>query len=174
MRKEDAYRKLTNKLKDSEVEFHGKQKVKQNVINHLSNNRSQNKLILRSFYDLSEVKWLRWSISAAAVLFIGIFFSQQVLISKRIDNLEKQIVQTENSVQPRVEAISTSHRMILNLITDQNLDSVTVSKSDLDALFKEYADMQKNIEDLRKGIDIKSLIHSKNDESNSSKMNQNL
>jgi hypothetical protein len=160
MNGENRYRELTRKLRDSNVEFANKKEVGEKMFSQLSTARSTKNIILNSFYSWTEVKWLRWSISTAAVLFIAIFFSQQVLISTRLSKLEGQLVKTESNVQSNNETITPSHRVILNLISDRKFDSVTVSKTDLEALFQEYINLQEENENLKNRTDIEHLLNS--------------
>jgi hypothetical protein len=160
MNEEDRYKELTRKLRKSNVEFTAKEEVGKKIFSQLSTARSRKKIILNSFYSWTEVKWLRWSISTAAVLFIAIFFSQQVLISTRLSKLEEQLINTETNVQSGEASIPPYHRVILNLISDRKFDSVTVSKTDLEALFQEYMHLQEENEDLKNRTETKSLMNS--------------
>ncbi len=174
MNREDTYKKLTRKLRESNVKFAKKEEIGQKVLSQISEGRDTKKILLKSFYSWTEVKWLRWSISTAAVLFIAIFFSQQVLISARLSKLEGQLVKTENNVQSGEKSIPPSHRLIMNLISDRKFDSVTVSKEDLEDLFKEYMNLQEEIEDLKNGADLKHFMDSVKENPVSPKTNKNL
>jgi hypothetical protein len=70
MNREDTYKKLTRKLRESNVKFAKKEEIGQKVLSQISEGRDTKKILLKSFYSWTEVKWLRWSISTAAVLFI--------------------------------------------------------------------------------------------------------
>jgi len=174
MNRDDTYKELTRKLRESKVKFVKKEAVGQEVLSKISEGRDAKKILLKSFYSWTEVKWLRWSISTAAVLFIAIFFSQQVTISKRLSNLERQLVKTESNVQFTKESISPTQRVILNLISDRKFDSVTVSKEALEDLFKEYMNLQEENENLKKKAEIEQLMNSYTEDQSSSETNKKL
>ncbi len=149
MSKQETYDKLIRRLKEKEPDFREKAMIKQQILDQLENIYETKRGLTRTLQNWTETKWLRWSLSTAAAILLTLFLSQQIMISYRLKNLEKQFVKTDVTPESNESAASSSHRFVFKLISDKQIDSITVSKKDLDALLEEYLDMKEEIEKLK-------------------------
>ena len=99
-------------------------------------------------FSWTEIGWIRGAMAAAAVLIIGIFIIQQLVITDRINSLEKQLIRTVHTLNNHEPSLGIMQKVMFNMVTkDQAMeDSITISRSDLEELLKSYSELQENYE----------------------------
>ena len=149
MKRDETYKKVIRKLKESDTDFTQKDFIVERVMQQIS--ESGSKKMTGTRLNLSTGNWVRWSLSTAAAAFIILFFSQQIMIANRLDKLEGQLVQTDETIEVERSSMAPSHRVVLRLISERKFDSITVARDDLEKMLKEYMKMQDELNEMKNG-----------------------
>ncbi len=114
-------------------------------------------------FGWADVVWIRGAMALAATLFIGIFIIQQVVITDRINSLEKQLVRTVNTLQTQEPDLGIMQKVFLNVVAKDQMadDSITVSRSDLEELLNSYLELKKDYDEMKENRGIESYIQKK-------------
>lgn len=137
----DKYNKVIELVKRNEPEIGDKEQLKYAILRGIKNT-GRKAHPLHTFLDLVfgwvDVYWIRWTVTSVAMVIIGIFLIQQITISNRISSLEKQLISFEHFRERDPDSQRSYHRVLLKLYSPSLLDSITVSRSDLEALLIDY------------------------------------
>jgi len=163
MNNQDRYSKVIKTLKANKPVLSDKEKLTDDIMG-----RIQGSVGKTTFYEKlgnylfgwADHSWIRGTMAAAAVLFIGIFITQQIIITNRITNLEKQLIRTVNTINNHEPDLGIMQKVLLNIVAKDQMmkDSITLSISDLDELLKSYMELQQNYEDLQKSFGLEPYI----------------
>ncbi len=163
MNNRDKYFKVIKALKSNRPVLPDKEKLTDDIMRRMKG--SENKPVFHEkvsnyIFGWADNSWIRGAMAAAAVLFIGIFIIQQVIITNRINNLEKQLIRTVNTINGHEPDLGMMQKVLLNIVVKDHMmvDSITVSKSDLEELLKSYLELQENYEDLQKSFRLEPYI----------------
>ncbi len=166
MNKDDHYYKVIENLKSSKPTLTDREELIDRIMNkiHVKGERmSIQKIVSQYLFGWAEVKWIRGAMALAATLFIGIFIIQQVVITDRINSLEKQLVKTVNTLQPQEPDLGIMQKVFLNVVAKDQMadDSITVSRSDLEELLNSYLELKKDLDELKENRRVESYIQKK-------------
>ena len=126
------YDKLVEMLKKNQPLLHNKTQLVEKVLSQTTTKGSRNNMPLYAYlFGWASVGWIRNSMSTAAAIFLGVFIIQQVLLNKRFNQLEQQIVRSINGMEQLDSRIGIKEKVLVNLLTNQSKDSITISTTDL-------------------------------------------
>lgn len=153
MESENKYLKVIQTLKNSRPVLTTKEKLTDDIMKMISESSEKitlREMLINALFGWVNIYWVRGTMTIAAILFSGLFIIQQLIISHRINSLEKQLVETINTID-RYKPLGINQKVLLNMyVKDQMVnDSLTVSTSDLKDLLNHYSEFQEN-----NGIDI--------------------
>lgn len=102
-------------------------------------------------YNWTEIAWLRRSLSIASVIIVLFFCGQQVLMTNRIDKLEKRMISinTDNILQYQRENVMANSVLYRDADRKTLADSIKVATDDLLDLVKSYRDLQLKYENVQ-------------------------
>jgi len=142
------YNKVVELLKKKQPVLHNKMQLLENVLNQTATKGSKHHLRMYAyFFGWTSVGWIRNSMVAAAAIFLGFFIIQQVHLNKRLNQLEHQIVRSINGLEQLDSKIGIKEKFLVNLISNQSMDSITLSTTDLNALIEAYIELQESQEE---------------------------
>ncbi len=108
------YYKVVELLKKKQPVFHNKTEMLENVLSQITSKASRNHLRVYAYlFGWTSVGWIRNSMSTAAAIFLGVFIFQQVLLNKRFNQLEQQIVRSINGIEQHGSMIGIKERPLL-------------------------------------------------------------
>ena len=161
MNKTDKYFKVIEALKANKPVLDNKEKLTDNVIDRIREpvEKTIIQYKLRKYiFGWAEIGWMRRAMAMAAVVFLGIFIFQQLVITDRINSLEKQLIRTVNTINIQEPDLGIMQKALLNLVAKEQMeeDSITVSRSDLEELMNSYLKLQNNYDNLKQnaGVDL--------------------
>jgi hypothetical protein len=174
MNNDEKYFKVVGSLRSSRPVLRDKERLADNIMEEVYS--SHDKLTFREklvYYLFGWVDnyWLRGTMATAAILFTGIFIIQQVLLANRINNLERNLIRTVNTGNVYEPEQEINHKVLLDLVFEEleMEDSITVSRSDLLKLLKNYQELLDNYDnisrDYNKDREIQKIIRRSNDKS---------
>ncbi|KPK84802.1 MAG: hypothetical protein AMS27_08915 [Bacteroides sp. SM23_62_1] len=184
MNNHDKYSKVIEALKSNKPVLSGKEKLTDDIMRRIK--VSEEKPVFQEklgnyLFGWADHGWIRGAMAAAAALFIGIFITQQIIITNRINNLENQLIRTVNTINGRKPDLGIMHKVFLNMVARDQIkeDSITISTSDLEELLNSYLELQENYEDLQKSFGLEPYIQdmikrSMEDNTNDNKSKLNL
>jgi hypothetical protein len=163
MNNQDKYFRVIRTLKSNKPVLSDKEKLRDDIMRRIQGSMEKttfNKKLGNYLFGWADISWIRGAMAAAAVLFIGIFITQQIIITNRINNLEKQLIRTVNTINRREPDLGIMQKVLLNtVVRDQMMeDSITVSRSDLEELLNSYLELQENYENLKQNFGLKPYI----------------
>lgn len=145
MKEKEAYKKIVETLRRSEAGLEDKEQLKARIsraIKARSAKQDPADRILRLLFGWVDILWMRWSVSALALVLVASFLVQQVGVSQRMVRMEKQLIHIESRQVEEPESSGYSQQVLLRLYTRSQSDSVTVSRADLDKLLQQYQQMK--------------------------------
>lgn len=141
------YEKLVDSLRKKQPVLHNKMEMVENVLNKTANKGTMPYIRPFAFlFGWASVDWIRNSMATAAAMLLGFFIIQQVLLNKRLNRLEQQIVRSVNGIEQLDSEIGLKEKVLVNLISNQSMDSITLSTTDLNAFLDAYIDLQESQE----------------------------
>lgn len=147
------YDKVVELLKKKQPVFHNKTQLVENVLNKTTTIGSRHHIRVYAYlFGWTSIGWIRNSMSTAAAVFLGVFIIQQVLLNKRFNQLEQQIVRSINGLEQLDSRIGIKEKVLVNLLTNESKDSITISTTDLNAFLEAYIELQESQEETRSFI----------------------
>ena len=161
MKRDEKYTEVLRHLKEQTPQLDDKNGLTEEIINRIRKPveviSGPNKIQTCLFAWVGNY-WLRGSMAIIAVVFIALFVVQQAGIAKRLENIEKQLVKSENSFIRADQELGTMQKAILKMVVVEK-DSITVSRSDLEAFMNSYLELQRSNENFRKNSAINKSLH---------------
>ncbi len=166
MNDQEKYLKIIKALKRNKPVLPGKEKLTDNIMKRIQGSEKKTTLhekLGNYLFGWADISWIRGAMAAAAVLFIGIFIIQQIMITNRINNLEKQLIRTVNTINSHEPDLGIMQKVLLNLVVKDQMmeDSITVSTSDLEELLNSYLELQENYENLKQNSGLEPYLQKK-------------
>ncbi len=160
------YSSLLEKLKSSKPALSDKEKLVDDVMHTIRDAKQQPTIpekLSHYFFGWADVVWIRGAMALAATLLIGIFIIQQVVITDRINSLEKQLVRNVNTFQNRETDMGIMQKVLLNVVAKDQMadDSITVSRSDLEELLNSYLELKEDYDEMKENRGVESYIQRK-------------
>jgi hypothetical protein len=154
MNEQEKYHKIMKALQRNKPVLPDKEKLTDDIMKRIQGSEKKTTLhekLGNYLFGWADVSWIRSAMAAAAVLFIVIFITQQIIITNRINNLEKQLIRTVNTINRNEPDLGIMQKVLLNIVaTDQMIgDSIKVSRSDLEELLNSYLELQEDYENLK-------------------------
>ncbi len=166
MNKDDHYSNLIEKLKSSKPALSDRGELIQGIMQKIQAKEKRTTVpekLSHYLFGWADVTWIRGAMAAAAMLFIGIFIIQQVVITDRINSLEKQLVRTVNTFQSQEPNLGIMQKVLLNVVAKDQManDSITISRSDLEELLNSYLELKKDFDEMKENRGVESYIQNK-------------
>jgi hypothetical protein len=163
MNNQEKYSKILEALKSNKPVLSDKEKLTDEImrrIHGIEDKTTLQKKLGSYLFGWADHSWIRGAMAAAAVLFIGIFITQQIIITNRINNLEKQLIRTVNTLNNHEPDLGIMHKVLLNMVARDRIkeDSITISTSDLEELLNSYLELQDNYETLKQTYGLEPYI----------------
>ncbi len=144
----NEYEKLVDLLKKKQPVLHNKMEMVENVLYQTATKASKNHMPVYAYlFGWTSVGWIRNSMATAAAIFLGVFIIQQVLLNKRFNQLEQQIVRSINGIEQFDSRIGIKEKVLVNLLTNESKDSITISTTDLNAFLEAYIELRESQEE---------------------------
>ncbi|MEA1896191.1 MAG: hypothetical protein U9N53_00855 [Bacteroidota bacterium] len=141
------YNKVVELLKKNRPVLHNKTQLVENVLSQATTKDSKHQLSIFAYlFRWTSVGWIRNSMSTAAAIFLGFFIIQQLLLNKRLNSLEQQIVRSINGIEQLDSKIGLKEKVLVSLLTNQSKDSITISTTDLNNFLEAYIELQESQE----------------------------
>lgn len=161
MKRDEKYQEVLRLLKKHEPQLNNKKGLTEEIMYSIRRpgeiTKSANRIQTCLFAWVGNY-WLRGSMAIIAAVFIGMFVFQQATIAKRLENIEKQLVRSKNSFTQADQDLGTMQKAILKMVALEK-DSITVSRSDLEAFMTSYLELQKSNENFKKNSVINKSLH---------------
>jgi len=144
IQKPEKYNEMLEVLKRSDIRFDQKEQLKAQISKRIetANYRKDHTIsLLNALFGWAEVLWIRWSVSGLAIILICTFLIQQIGLNQRIGTLEKQLYHFETMENSEPATWNAGHKLLMKLYSDSPLDSITVSKTDLETLMIDYGNL---------------------------------
>jgi hypothetical protein len=153
MDKEEKYRKVIDTLKKSRPDFKGKEHLTDRIMREIGAPKSQSaprERLFYSFFGWVDHSWLRLTMATAAFLLAGVFIIQQVVMADRINQLENHMIRAGYAAPEYDLDQGINHSVLLDLVVRDQVykDSITVSRSDLIRLLKNYQELLQNYHEI--------------------------
>lgn len=112
-------------------------------------------------FGWADIGWVRGAMAVAATVFIGIFIIQQLVLTDRINSLEKQLIRTVNTLNSHEPDLGIMQKVMFNMVTKDQTeeDSITISRSDLKELLDSYMELQENYENINQDTRLESFFN---------------
>jgi len=166
MNKTDKYSKVIEVLKGNKPVLANKEKLTNDIMKRIQ--EPVNKLTFQEklsnyLFGWADIGWIRGTMAIAATVFVGIFIVQQLVITDRINSLEKQLIKTVNTINAQEPDLGIMQKVLLNMVTKDQMieDSITISRSDLEELLNSYLELNKNYDNMEQNAGINSYIQNK-------------
>jgi hypothetical protein len=170
------YDRILNTLRKSRPVLRSPDDIGEKVINRILQNKMKNEPasgILDFLFGWVYVGWVRTGLVAASILLIVVFAYQQVVILKRVNNLNRQAIFIEN--QMITGSPDYSYTNLLFRLAERKLPSgnKTASEKQIKQILKSYNELEEKYKDLIKLIEenpeLKIYVEEKLKESNKKK-----
>ena len=163
MNNPDKYSQIIKALRSNRPGLSDKEKLTDDIMKRIQSSEDKttfHQKLGNYLFGWAYHSWIRGVMTAAAVLFIGIFITQQIIITKRISNLEKQLIRTVNTLNNHEPDLGIMHKVLLNMVARDRIkeDSITISTSDLEELLNSYLELQDNYEILKQTYGLEPYI----------------
>ena len=161
MKEKDPYRRVIGLMKQHAPELQGMDQLEEEVVERIRRMERQSgqERAGRSLFSWTEVEWLRRTLVTAAVVVIGLFLFQQVSLNRRIDRLEERVVTVSGPGNIPESGPGAAEKVLINLVTRDPamVDSVLVSRSDLEELLKSYLELEEETRRLKESLEADPL-----------------
>ncbi len=164
-KKPEKYKKILEVLIRSDIRIDRKEQLKAQILQKIETAHYRNThtySLLNTLFGWAEVWWIRWSVSALTIILIGSFLIQQIGLNQRISILEKQLYQFETVGTSDPAYWNAGHKLFMKLYSDSPLDSITVSKSDLNTLMVDYGKLIEAYKALNPEFDVDQFLKENN------------
>ncbi|MBE9512368.1 MAG: hypothetical protein IMY71_15960 [Bacteroidetes bacterium] len=163
MNKTDKYSKVIEVLKGNKPVLVNKEKLTDDVMIRIQEPVEKftfQEKLSNYLFGWADIGWIRGTMAIAAMVFIGIFIIQQLVITDRINSLEKQLIRTVNTINTQEPELGIMQKVLLNIVVKDQLtkDSITISRSDLEELLNSYLELQENYDNMEQNAGINSYI----------------
>ena len=163
MNKINKYSKVIEALKGNKPVLANKEKLTENIIRRIQEPVEKftfQKKLSNYVFGWAEIGWIRGTMAIAATVFIGFFIVQQIVITDRINSLEKQLIRTVNTINTQEPDIGIMQKVLLNMVTKDQMikDSITISRSDLEELLNSYLELEQNHENKNQNAEKNSYL----------------
>ena len=163
MNKSEKYNKVIKILNANKPVLTDKGKLTDDVMNKISKSVEKTtirKLTGKYLFGWTEIGWMRRAMAVVAVIFLGIFIVQQLVITDRINSLEKQLIRTVNNISTQDPDLGIMQKSLLNLLAKDQIedDSITISRSDLEELMNSYIRLHDKYNKMKQNADVDSYI----------------
>lgn len=163
MNDQDKYFKVIKALKINKPVLTDKERLTDDIMRRIQGSEEKAAFHEKLSYYLfgwADISWIRGAMAVAAVLFAGIFITQQIIITNRVNNLEKQLIRTVNTINSREPDLGIMQKVLLNIVAKDQMmvDSITISKSDLEELLNSYLELQEDYENLKQDFGLEPYI----------------
>ncbi len=155
MKIEDKYQKVIEALKNNDPVLSDKEDLTDEIMQSIRKSAetvsSHEKMQLNLFAWAGNY-WLRGSMAALALLFVGFFIYQQLTIANRLNRIEDQLVRAENTMRSKEPDLGIMQKVFLRMVVSEK-DSITVSRADLEELMNSYLELQnKNVSSSKNNV----------------------
>ena len=163
MKKTDKYSKVIEVLKGNKPVLVNKEKLTDDVMRKIQKPVEKftfQEKLSNYLFGWTEIGWIRGTMAIAATVFIGFFIIQQLVITDRINTLEKQLIRTVNTINTQEPELGIIQKVLLNMVTKDQMikDSITISRSDLEELLNSYLELERNYENTNQNADRNSYL----------------
>jgi hypothetical protein len=163
MNKTDKYSKVIEALKGNKPVLANKEKLTDDIMRRIQEPVKKfafQAKLSNYLFGWADIGWIRGTMAIAATVFIGIFIVQQVIITDRVNSLEKQLIRTVNTINTQEPDLGIMQKVLLNMVTKDQMieDSITISRSDLEELLNSYLELQENYDNIGQNADVNSYL----------------
>ncbi|UCG28291.1 MAG: hypothetical protein JSV24_02730 [Bacteroidales bacterium] len=163
MKKNEKYSKVIEVLKGNKPTLDNKEELIDAVMQKIqwkSQRVTVYEKLSNYLFGWTDFVWIRGTMTIAATVFIGIFIIQQIVITDRINSLEKQLVKTVNTLQIQEPDLGIMQKILLKIVAKDQMaeDSVTISRSDLEELLNSYQELQEDYEKIKQDAGLEPYI----------------
>lgn len=163
MNKTDKYSKVIEALKGNKPVLANKEKLTDDIMRRIQEPVKKftfQEKLSNYLFGWADIGWIRGTMAIAATVFIGIFIVQQVIITDRVNSLEKQLIRTVNTINTQEPDLGIMQKVLLNMVTKDQMieDSITISRSDLEELLNSYLELQENYDNIGQNADVNSYL----------------
>lgn len=163
MNKTDKYSKVIEVLKGNKPVLADKEKLTDDIMRRIHEPVEKftfQEKLANYLFGWTEIGWIRGTMAIAATVFIGFFIIQQLVITDRINTLEKQLIKTVNTINTQEPDLGIMQKVLLNIVAKDQMaeDSITISKSDLEELLNSYLELQENYDNMEQNADVNSYL----------------
>ena len=163
MNKTDKYSKVIEVLKGNKPVLANKEKLTDDVMRRIQEPVEKftfQEKLSNYLFGWADIGWIRGTMAIAATVFIGIFIVQQVIITDRVNTLEKQLIRTVNTINTQEPDLGIMQKVLLNIVVKDQMaeDSITISRSDLEELLNSYLELQENYDNMEQNAGVNSYI----------------
>jgi hypothetical protein len=175
---ETKYDRILNTLRKSKPVLRSADDIEEKVMDRILQNKKKEEPspgILDLLFGWVYVGWVRSGLVAASVLLIIIFSYQQVVILKRVNNLNRQTIFIES--QMITGGSDYSGIDLFYRLAGRKLPSgkITISEKQMEQIMKSYSEMQEKYKDLIRLIEenpeLMNYVEEKLKENNKKKTN---
>jgi len=164
MNNSNKYSKVIKVLRENEPALDNKEKLTDEIMRRIIG--PEEKLIPQAkfssyLFGWTEIGWIRGAMGVAAVLIIGVFIIQQLIITDRINSLEKQLIRTVHTINNHEPDLGIMQKVMFNIVTKDHTveDSITISRSDLEELLDSYMELEENYETIKQDAGLESFFN---------------
>lgn len=163
MNKTDKYYKVIEVLKGNKPALANKEKLTDDIMRRIQEPVEKftfQEKLSNYLFGWADIGWIRGTMAIAATVFIGIFIVQQLVITDRINSLEKQLIRTVNTINTQEPDLGIMQKVFLNIVAKDQMieDSITISRSDLEDLLNSYLELEQNHENKNQNADVNSYL----------------
>ena len=138
MKQEEGYKEVLKRLKAFEPALDNRQELTNLVmrsVGEVKDDSGPAERVLQFLFRWVATPWLRTSIAVLAIGFIVAFSMQQMKMTRRINQLERQLTLALDEMADYAAGPAISERVLMNmLVREHQNDSITVSTKDIEAL----------------------------------------
>lgn len=163
MNKTDKYSKVIEVLRGNKPVLANKEKLTDDIMRRIQEPVEKftfQEKLSNYLFGWADIGWIRGTMAIAATVFIGFFIIQQLVITDRINSLEKQLIRTVNTINTQEPDLGIMQKVLLNIVAKDQLteDSITISSSDLEELLNSYLELQENYDNIEQNADVNSYL----------------
>lgn len=163
MNKINKYSKVIEVLKGNKPVLANKEKLTDDIMRRIQEPVDKftfQEKLTNYLFGWVDIGWIRGTMAIAATVFIGIFIVQQLVITDRINSLEKQLIRTVNTINTQEPDLGIMQKVLLNIVVKDQMavDSITISRSDLESLLNSYFELERNYENTKQNADVNSYL----------------
>lgn len=163
MNKINKYSKVIEVLKGNKPVLSNKEKLTDDVMRRIQEPIEKftfQEKLSNYLFGWAEIGWIRGTMAIAATVFIGFFIVQQLVITDRINSLEKQLIKTVNTINTQEPDLGIMQKVLLKIVVKDQMagDSITISRSELEELLNSYLELQENYDNTKQNAGVNSYL----------------